>query len=229
MIILSISSYFLIRDFWQYKASSDSNNELIEDVFIENNIEENKDEAIIDWDRLSMINEDIIGWIKIEDTNINYPILQDNDNLKYLKHSYDGRYNSNGSIFTLNENPFNEKITTIYGHNMKNGIMFSEFSKYMDKDFLDKHSIIEIYTKEQNYRAVIFSYYSIDVNQEENNIKLLDFEEEIEYYKKTSKYSVDNIGEIKKIIKLSTCSYLNNHTTPTTKRYYIIAKLEKVD
>ena len=67
------------------------------------------------------------------------------------------------------------------------------------------------------------------MHQEENNIKLLDFENEIEYYKKTSKYSIDNIGEIKKIIKLSTCSYINNHTTPTDQRYYVIAKLEKVD
>lgn len=229
MIILSISLYFLIKDFFQYKESNNSNDELIEKVFIENNIEENQRRTIIDWDRLSEINRDIIGWIKIENTNINYPILQDNDNLKYLKHSYDGRYNTNGSIFTLNTNPFNEKITTIYGHNMKNGIMFSEVSKYMNKEFLDEHSTIVIYTKEENYKATIFSCYSIGVNQEENNIKLLDFENEVEYYKKASKYSVNNIGEIKKIIKLSTCSYLNNHTTPTNQRYYVVAKLEKAD
>ena len=43
-----------------------------------------------------------------------------------------------------------------------------------------------------------------------------------------SKYSVDDIGNIEKIIKLSTCSYINNHTRPTNQRYYIIAKLEKI-
>ena len=212
MIIFVISSYYLIKDFLEYKSSNNSNNKLIDDVFIESNIEkDNKEKETIDWNKLLEINEDIIGWIKIENTNINYPILQDNDNLKYLKHSYKGSYNSNGSIFTLNNEPFNDNITTIYGHNMKNGIMFSELSKYMNKIFLDEHSTITIYTKE------------------ENNIKLLDFENEIEYYKKASKYSIDNIGEIKKIIKLSTCSYLNNHTTPTDQRYYVIAKLEKVD
>ena len=62
-----------------------------------------------------------------------------------------------------------------------------------------------------------------------NNIKELDFEDEIEYYKKASKYKVNNMENIKKIIKLSTCSYLNNHTTPTNQRYYIIAMLEKVE
>lgn len=230
MIIFVISSYYLIKDFLKYKSSRTFNDELIDDVFIESNTEKDKQEKeTIDWNKLLEINEDIIGWIKIENTNINYPILQDNDNLKYLKHSYNGSYNSNGSIFTLNNEPFNDNITTIYGHNMKNGIMFSELSKYMNKIFLDEHSTITIYTKEENYKATIFSCYSIGVHQEENNIKLLDFENEIEYYKKASKYSIDNIGEIKKIIKLSTCSYLNNHTTPTDQRYYVIAKLEKVD
>lgn len=230
MILFVISSYYLIKDFIEYKSSRTFNDELIDDVFIESNTEkDNKEKETIDWNKLLEINEDIIGWIKIENTNINYPILQDNDNLKYLKHSYNGSYNSNGSIFTLNNEPFNDNITTIYGHNMKNGIMFSELSKYMNKIFLDEHSTITIYTKEENYKATIFSCYSIGVHQEENNIKLLDFENEIEYYKKTSKYSIDNIGEIKKIIKLSTCSYLNNRTTPTDQRYYVIAKLEKVD
>lgn len=220
----------MIKDFLEYKSSRTFNDELIDDVFIESNTEKDKQEKeTIDWNKLLEINEDIIGWIKIENTNINYPILQDNDNLKYLKHSYNGSYNSNGSIFTLNNEPFNDNITTIYGHNMKNGIMFSELSKYMNKIFLDEHSTITIYTKEENYKATIFSCYSIGVHQEENNIKLLDSENEIEYYKKASKYSIDNIGEIKKIIKLSTCSYLNNHTTPTDQRYYVIAKLEKVD
>lgn len=224
-----MSSYFLISNFLQYKVSNNSNLQLIEDVFTKNKTEENTEKTIIDWDKLSNINTDIIGWIKINDTNIDYPILKDTDNLKYLKHSFGGKYNNNGSIFTLNNNPFQDYETVLYGHNMKSGIMFSELGKYMNKDFFDKHSSFEIYTKNQNYKATVFSCYSIGINKEENNIKLLDFEEQVEYYKKASKYSVDNVSEIKKIVKLSTCSYLNNHTTPTDQRYYIVAKLEKVN
>ena len=224
-----MSSYFLISNFLQYKVSNNSNLQLIEDVFTKNKTEENTEKTIIDWDKLSNINTDIIGWIKINDTNIDYPILKDTDNLKYLKHSFGGKYNNNGSIFTLNNNPFQDYETVLYGHNMKSGIMFSELGKYMNKEFFDKHSSFEIYTKNQNYKATVFSCYSIGINKEENNIKLLDFEEQVEYYKKASKYSVDNVGEIKKIVKLSTCSYLNNHTTPTDQRYYTVAKLEKVN
>ena len=61
----------------------------------------------------------------IREKDVNYVILQDNDNLKYLKHSYNGSYNSNGSIFTVDAKPFENDETLIYGHNMRNGTMFS--------------------------------------------------------------------------------------------------------
>lgn len=221
------SLYILIKDFFKFKKSNDTNVKLIEEVIIEEN---NEEISVVDWQKLENINKDIIGWIKIDNTNIDYPILKDDDSLKYLNRSYDGKYNKNGSIFTLNNNPFQDNVTIIYGHNMKSGIMFSELSKYMKKDFLYKHKYFTIYTKDHTYQATIFSCYSIGIDEEEKNIKLLNFEEEVDYYKKASLYSAEeNIGEIKKIVKLSTCSYLNNHTTPTDQRYYIVAKLEIID
>ena len=221
------SLYILIKDFFEFKKSNDTNVKLIEEVIIEEN---NEEISVVDWQKLENINKDIIGWVKIDNTNIDYPILKDDDSLKYLNRSYDGKYNKNGSIFTLNNNPFQDNVTIIYGHNMKSGIMFSELSKYMKKDFLYKHKYFTIYTKDHTYQATIFSCYSIGIDDEEKNIKLLNFEEEVDYYKKASLYSAEeNIGEIKKIVKLSTCSYLNNHTTPTDQRYYIVAKLEIID
>ncbi len=199
MIILVISLYLFIRDFVEYKESNDAIIELSENVIIEKSDEE---KMVIDWKKLESINKDIIGWIKIDNTKINYPILKDDDTLKYLKHSYDGKYNNNGSIFTLNSNPFNDNVTIIYGHNMKSGIMFSELAKYMNEEFLTEHSSFKIYTKNQNYKATIFSCYSIGIIEEENNIKLLNFKEEIEYYKKASKYFIEDIDKIEKIVKL---------------------------
>lgn len=221
-----ISLCILLKDFLQFKKSNEENAKLIEEVIIKENSGE---ESVVDWQKLENINKEIIGWIKIEGTNIDYPILKDDYNLKYLNRSYDGKYNKNGSIFTLNNNPFQDDITILYGHNMKSGIMFSELSKYMNKEFLDKHKHFTIYTKEHTYQATIFSCYSIGITEEEQNVKLLNFEEEVDYYKNASVYSTEeNIGEIKKIVKLSTCSYLNNRTTPTDQRYYVVAKLEKV-
>ena len=101
-----ISSYLIVSNFLVYK----SNEELVEEL-IENVIEVNTSENVnadsdknINWSKLKSINEDIIGWIEIEGTKVNYPILKDCDsNLHYLRHSYNKEYNINGSIFTTNE------------------------------------------------------------------------------------------------------------------------------
>lgn len=225
LLTLTMSSYFYLKDFLECKESRELNSKLIEDTIIE----ESQNRFEVDWQKIKNINQDIIGWIRIEKTNINYPILQDNDSLKYLKHSFNGEYNSNGSIFTLDRNPFMTEETTVYGHNMKNKSMFSELEKYMSEEFLKEHDTFELYTKNQNYRATIFSCYSTNVYEEQRNTALLKFKEKIEYYKKKSKHHIENIGEVKKIIKLSTCSYLNTYTTTTSERYYIIAKIEPIN
>ena len=228
LMIFIVSSLLLLKKAHEYNDANNSVEKLIEDIIEENTDEENKKAPNIDWIGLKEINEDIIGWIKIEDTNVNYPILRTNS-LYYLKHTYDKKYNSNGSIFTLNLNPFENELTTIYGHNMRNDIMFSELSKYLNKDFFYEHKNFEIYTEKFNYKATVFSCYSIDLNIEENNIKELDFNEEIEYYKESSVYKIGDIENIEKIVKLCTCSYLNTNRRPTNKRYYIVAKIEIIE
>ena len=197
---------------------------MIQEV-IKNN--ENGDEKIINWDHLQSINADIIGWIEIEGTNINYPILKDND-LFYINHSFERKSNSSGSIFTINSFPFEEQETTLYGHNMKIGSMFSDISKFMKEDYLYDHLKFKIYTPENNFIANIFSIYSIGIETEENNIKNLNFTERIEYYKKKSKYNIEVEKDIDKIVKLTTCSYINAKTSPTDQRYYLIARLDKI-
>lgn len=221
LIIFTLSITILIKDFVAYKENNNSTQQLIQDVV---QVDETTEESYINWQQLQKINSDIVGWIEIENTNINYPILKDN-NLYYMNHSYDKKYNKNGSIFTTNDIPFIDKETVIYGHNMKNGTMFSELGKYLKKDFLDSNNIIKIYTPTGDYKCEIFSVYSTCIDDENNNIKSLDFEERIEYYKKSSKYSITNIENISKIVKLSTCSYINAKTTPTDQRYYILASV----
>lgn len=224
IIAFSFSFYIIFNDFQEKEQSNKDTENLIKETIIVN---EKTEEKNIDWDKLKEINKDIIAWIEIPDTIINYPILKDN-NLYYLKHSYNKKYNSNGSIFTTNKNPFEEFETLLYGHNMKNGSMFSTFDKYMDENFLYTHQKFKIYTPNENYEATIFSVYSIGVNTESNNIKELNFEERIDYYKKASKITIKADEKITKIVKLSTCSYLNAKTSPTDQRYYIIAYLDVI-
>lgn len=231
VIIISIITLFfvgslLLKDYSEYDSNNKEIEDLIDEVFIED--VETKENSI-DWEYIKLVNEDIIGWIEIEGTEINYPILKDNDNLYYLKHNYLKKYNSNGSIFTLDSNPINSAETLIYGHNMRNGTMFSLLGNYLNKDFLFSHQKIKIYMPDSNYEGLVFSAYSIGIGKEKNNILDLSFEERVKYYKNASKVKVDNVEISDKIIKLSTCSYINARTRPTDQRYYIIATLEKIN
>ncbi len=225
LIIFIVCSYFIIQDFIEYEENEQITEELIETVI---DINSETDEITIDWDNLRLINKDIVGWIEIEGTKINYPILKDIDNPFYLKHSFNKKYNENGSIFTTNKNPFVDEETIIYGHNMKNRSMFSMLDNYLNKEFLYSHLNIKIYTPTENYNGTIFSAYSIGIETENNNIKNLNFNERIDYYKKISKYPIDITCSPSKTVKLSTCSYINTKARPTDQRYYIISNIEPI-
>lgn len=225
LIVFFSCSYLLLKDYIKAKENDVAIENLIEETI---EIDEETQSTSIDWNNLKSINQDIVGWIQIEDTKINYPILKDN-NLFYLKHSYDKKYNSSGSIFTTNTNPFEDSETIIYGHNMKNGSMFSLLGKYLNEDFLYAHQHFKIYTSNGNYEATVFSAYSIAFETENSNIKQLYINERIKYYQKASKCKVSNVEISNKIIKLSTCSYINAKYTPTEQRYYIIASIIPIE
>lgn len=114
LVIFLISSYIMINEVIKFEENEQDNRELVSNAI---EIIDNTDEdtsRIIDWDYLKSINPDIIAWIEIEGTKINYPILKDNDNLFYLKHSYNKKYNDNGAIFTLDNNTFENEETIIF-------------------------------------------------------------------------------------------------------------------
>ena len=93
----------------------------------------------VDWANLKAINEDIIGWIQIEGTEISYPIVKGIDNSYYLNHTVQKTYNIAGSIFLdyRNERDFSDSKNIIYGHNMKDGSMFHVLRNYLPLSLLD--------------------------------------------------------------------------------------------
>lgn len=91
-------------------------------------------------------NIDCIGWIFIPNTNINYPVMHTpNEPQKYLRLNFDKRYSSSGVPF-LDYRCSEDTNLIIYGHNMKNGTMFSDLKKYLDSSFLNANKIIEFET-----------------------------------------------------------------------------------
>ena len=97
-------------------------------------------EIPINFDYLKGENEDIIGWIVVDGTLIDYPILYDTTyNYYYLNHNYEGTSTGYGSIFVLGENAgdFTDFNTVVYGHNMLDGRMFAQLHRFRDKNFFD--------------------------------------------------------------------------------------------
>ena len=117
--------------------------------------------SLVDLDSVKEINEDTIGWIQIPDTNVDYPILQADDNEEYLRRTITGESNKAGSIFVdyRTKEPFREANTLIYGHNLLDGKMFANLMKYEEKDWWEEHPLIYIQTEESVQAYEVYSCY----------------------------------------------------------------------
>lgn len=115
---------------------------------------------------LKNINPDVVGWICIPDTKINYPITQGQDNEYYLSHAWNNKSNFVGAIFleTMNCADFTDFNTILYGHNMKNGSMFAGLHDYKDPAYWAQHPYVYLVTAEGILRYEIFSSYNADVD-----------------------------------------------------------------
>ena len=116
----------------------------------------------VDFDALQAVNPDVYAWIEIAGTNIDYPIVQSQtDQEFYLDHTWEGDYAEQGAIFTqtYNSRDFTDFNTVIYGHRMGDGnvSMFHELRNYMDKEYLDAHQDIVIYTRGQKRIYRVFA------------------------------------------------------------------------
>lgn len=118
----------------------------------------------IDFDLLSSISPDSVGWIWIPDSEISYPLVQGRDNQFYLTRTYDGGHNKLGSIFLDYRIPgdFSGRNTIIYGHNMKSDAMFGTLEKFRDQAFADARPQFYILREDGIYRYQIFSAYVTD-------------------------------------------------------------------
>ena len=119
----------------------------------------------VDFAGMWKVNQDVYAWITIPGTVIDYPILQHaTDNTYYLNYNIDGSHGYPGCIYTenMNSKEFTDNNTVIYGHNMKNGTMFSGLHKFEDSTFFEEHTKVHIYTPEKELTYTIFAAYIYD-------------------------------------------------------------------
>lgn len=165
--------------------------------------------------------EDIIGWLEMDNTNINYPVLQCDDNTYYLNRNYKGEKVTGGSLFLDKDYDFDVPSSNllIYGHRNKSDLMFEDLVKYKEEDFYLENTKFRFTTPEEDEEYEIFAifnsrvYYTNETNvfryyyfvNAENEIQ---FNEYVENCKKSSMYDIDITPEYgEQLITLSTCDY----------------------
>ncbi len=170
------SGFFMVRDLNQYTESAGIYDELAENVKLpeqneapeetEGEVETDGEDSnvvlpSVDFDALRENGPDIIGWLNLPDTVINYPVTQTDDNEYYLHHLYDGTYNKVGCLFADYENKadFSDRNTIIYGHNMRDGSMFAALNEYDEQSYFDTHKQMYLVTPEGGYLCEVFTAF----------------------------------------------------------------------
>lgn len=182
----------------------------------------------VDFENLLKTNNETVGWINVNNTNINYPFVQGINNTYYLNHSFDKSYNSAGWVFMdyRNNKEMNSRNTILYAHGRIDKTMFGSLYKTQYPAWYQNKSnhVIRISTPSVNMSYQIFSVYKIE---EENYYIQTDFTTDDVYLeflntiKERSKYDFNVVlGASDKIITLSTCAN-------DKERYVVHAKLIK--
>ncbi|MBQ7500865.1 MAG: class B sortase [Clostridia bacterium] len=163
---------------------------------------------------LKATNKDVVGWINIPDTQIDYPFVRAADNDYYLRRNLYGKWLDTGTLFLdyRNDPDMLSFYSLIYGHHMKNGSVFGAISYYAEQSFFDKHPYGYIYTPYQNFRMDFFAYLVVAGNEKNvydpENIEKVGNLNTIKYFQTNARTSLPvNVKASDRIVVLSTCSY----------------------
>ena len=193
------------------------NNDLMKTLSDAISIDQNRkdiEKYSIDFEMLRQTNPDVVGWIKLSGTNIEYPVVQTTNNSFYMTHSFDKTYNSAGWVFVDYKNKLDGKDQNIviYAHNRKNGDMFGTLKNVLTPEWLDNQDnfIIPFITEKEKAEYEVFSVYKIE---EEEYYITTSFATDTEYQKfidTIKARSVRNFGvEVStsdQILTLSSCA-----------------------
>ena len=178
MILCIIGIIYSLYNIYIWKKNVDKNNE-IKEITKKHVKEEKKNEKEeikeykIDFDALKKSNSDTVGYIKVNNTNIDYVVVQTKDNSYYLNHNFNKEKNRAGWIFLDYRNKLDgsDKNTIIYGHNMKDGSMFETLSNVLQKWWYEDSNnyIVTFTTEEKTFMYQVFSTY--DIKNEDYYIK----------------------------------------------------------
>lgn len=178
---------------------------------------------------LKKLNPDVKAWIQVPKTNIDYPVVQGQDDMEYINKNVYGEFELSGAIFLscLNKDDFSDPYNLVYGHNMKNGGMFADVADFTNKEYFETHQKGKLYLTDATRKIRFFAcmkvtaadakIYHPDGYRKENLKDLLDY-----IQANAVQYRDVNVADENSLIALSTCS-----ETETNGRVVLIGKLER--
>ena len=222
LFLILICSGFKLYFWYKDKKNNDETTEQLKSNVKLEKIKKdnsNNEKYIVDFKKLKSENSDVVAYIKVNNTNIEYPIVKTSNNNFYLNHSFDKSKNSRGWIFADYKNKFDntDKNIVIYGHNMRDESMFGSLKNILNEEWYNnaENNNITFLTEKENYIYKVFSIYKIE--SEDYYIKTNfkndeDYEKFLNTIKNRSIKNFDiNLNINDKIITLSTCANNNKY------------------
>lgn len=178
---------------------------------------------------LKKLNPDVKAWIQVPKTNIDYPVVQGQDDMEYINKNVYGEFELSGAIFLscLNKDDFSDPYNLVYGHNMKNGGMFADVADFTNKEYFETHQKGKLYLTDATRKIRFFAcmkvtaadakIYHPDGYRKENLKDLLDY-----IQANAIQYRDVKMSDEDSLIALSTCS-----EAETNGRVVLIGKLER--
>ena len=207
---VSMTGAFLKRDLLKYKPSVD-----------------NPEETRLSLEELLAINSDTRGWITIDGTHIDYPMVQGRDDMEYVNKNVTGDFSLSGAIFlsVYNKADYSDPYMLTYGHHMDNGGMYGDVMKYIDKEYFDIHTNGNLFMPDGRARKMeVFACIECDAYDhmiyqvDGKKGRIMDL---VDYLKKKStNYRDIGIKESDQIMALSTCVSLE-----TNGRVVVLARV----
>ena len=182
--------------------------------------------SAIDFDLLRQTCPDVVGWIAIEGTQIDYPVVQGTDNIYYLNHLPDGERNAAGSIMldAACYGVFGNEINILHGHHMKNRSMFGGLDFYREEAYYLEHPAIRLFTPDGDREAVIFAAFTVDGEAFGYPTAFASdaaFEAFLKQAREKSAFQADvQVTRGDRLLVLSTCAY-----SYETERLLVVAKI----
>lgn len=166
-IVLSVIFLYLYFSGGLHAVDSKYKNDAIRDVVVSET--EDPLNRVIDFDKLKSINKDVVGWVYVPGTKIDYPILIGSKDDTYLNTDIEGKYNPLGSIFSYakTKRDLSDGHVMLFGHNMRQQQMFGQLKKFVnDDEFRKNHKKFYVYTEKKTMEFDIISIFITDENND---------------------------------------------------------------